>query len=140
MNDSDQRKFPRLNVNIPAKVYPKSDPSNIIDAEILDISEGGAFVHCSAPIRLGQEIILEIVFSETRTIDGKVIQISNFLKELPNAKMNENSVVKWARGSSNTGFGVEFVNMPSERHEFLERVIKYFNSVAKAGNPLTPTK
>jgi hypothetical protein len=129
---SDRRKYPRLNVNIPARVYPKSDPSKAIDASILDLSEGGAFVHCSAPIRLGEEIIIEISFSETRSIDGKVIQVNSFLKDLPSSEIHEKSVVKWARGSSNTGFGVEFVNRPKEKKQFLQRVIQYFGAVARA--------
>lgn len=103
----------------------------VLDAEIIDISEGGAFIHCVAPIRLGEEVLVEIRFGETRFFDGKVIPHA----DLPTSPSGdpEKSIVRWVRGSTRSGFGVEFVSLGKDKKEFLAKLIQYFQRLSKAG-------
>ena len=124
-------------MKIPGYVYLKQTPQKAIDAEILCISEGGAFVRCAAPIALGQEILVEIRFAEIQSIEGKVIESDRFLKDLTVSEMTNRSVIRWARGTSNTGFGVEFVGVNKGEREFLKKLMEYFQQLSKAGVDFT---
>lgn len=117
---SNRRQHPRALVSIPGAIYLKSDPGNKFDAEILDLSIGGAFVHCTAPILIGQEILLEILFEKANVnVNAKVIQ-----SYTPSAELNKQpSVVRWVRGSSKSGFGVQFVALNEKSKEFLQRIV-----------------
>lgn len=116
----NRRQHPRAPVSIPGAIYLKSDPGNKFDAEILDLSIGGAFVHCTAPILIGQEILLEILFEKANlNVSAKVIQ--NYQ---PTASLNKQpSVVRWVRGSSKSGFGVQFVSLNDKSKDFLQRIV-----------------
>jgi len=121
----EKRKYKRVGVSIPAGVYLKDDPHAVIDAEILDISEGGAFIHCMAPIAIGQEVLVEIRFGETKYLDGKVVPHLGSKGASPE-NIRERSVVCWARGSNRSGFGIQFLGLKPEKREFLAKLIKYF--------------
>jgi hypothetical protein len=41
--------------------------------------------------------------------------------------------VKWARGSSKAGFGVEFVGLSPDKREFLAKLYSYFEKLKKSG-------
>jgi Tfp pilus assembly protein PilZ len=124
----------RLGVSIPAIVIVRDKPKDRIEAEIINISEGGAFVHCTAPIRIGQEIFLEIQFGETKLLAVKVIKLEDedWGGKFPE-QGQEKSVVKWVRGTSVTGFGVQFVDIKKDNKEFVKRLFHYFESLGKAG-------
>lgn len=129
-----ERKYTRLPVKIPAGVIVKGAKSQAVDAEITNISEGGAFVHCTAPIRIGEEVMLEIRFAETRMVTGKVVELEEELQDsVPENQTLQKSVVKWARGSSKSGFGVEFVGLEPENKNFVEKLVKYFEQLKRAG-------
>jgi hypothetical protein len=132
-NSDNRRRFRRLSVRIPGNVQLRSRPGQDFDAEILDISEGGAFVHCMAPILIGDEVLIEISFRETKILEAKVIDWDEWvLKNLP-ADNPERSVVRWARGSSQSGFGVEFLDLKADKKQFLVRLMDYFEQLTKAG-------
>lgn len=95
-----------------------------VPCQIIDISIGGAFIHCTAPINIGEEIYVEIHFEQSEKLPAKVIRDPAHSKELSKP---EKSIVRWVRGSSKSGFGVEFVELSREKKEYLERLIKYFN-------------
>jgi Tfp pilus assembly protein PilZ len=118
--ESNRRIHPRAAVSIPGAVYLKDEPSKKYDAEILDLSIGGAFVHCTAPILLGQEILLEILFDKANmlNVSARVIQATS--RQID----KQTSVVKWVRGSSKSGFGVQFVQLNAENSKALQAIVE----------------
>lgn len=122
---------------MPARVIIGDTPPRNYDAEIVDISEGGAFLHCDAPVQLGERIRVELRFGETKIIEGSVIQQNaEFKAATAGPDMVEVSVVRWARGTRLSGIGVEFAQLSPEKFEFLRRIMHYFSQVAKAGADL----
>jgi len=137
-NSADERrKNKRVNVRIPAGVYFKNNPSECIDAEILDISLGGAFVHCTVPINIGDEIIVEIRFTQSQLLDAKVVVTAEKTDPSAASIFPEKAIVKWARGSSHSGFGIAFVHLHPEKQEFLKKLIQYFENLKRSGLTLT---
>lgn len=132
MSHSDNRKFPRVTVRIPVLVQVKSRPGAPLEGEILDLSVGGAFVHCTAPVRIGDEVRIEIQFLEPKHLAAQITETV-----APNAPppktVSESVVVRWQRGSSTSGFGVEFKELSQESRNYLERVIRYFDQLARSG-------
>lgn len=116
----EERSKKRIPIRIPAKIYLAHEPEKVYDANILDISEGGAFVHCTAPIRMDDEIRIEIEFQKGDIFKETV--------ELSPAKA-VSSKVRWARGSSSAGFGIEFINLTEEKKAFLKKVVAEFEKI-----------
>jgi Tfp pilus assembly protein PilZ len=102
----------------------KDQPSQKYDAEILDLSVGGAFVHCTAPILLGQEILLEIFFDKARMLNVSARVIQATARQLE----KQASVVRWVRGSSKSGFGVQFVQLNAENSTALKAIVDKLTS------------
>ncbi len=129
----ERRRNNRVPVRIPAGVYLKSRPHDAIDAEILDISEGGAFVHCNSPIPLGTELVLEIRFDETSILEGKVVEHDQALRSLLSGNERQTSVVRWHRENGMKGFGIEFLGIKPEKKKFLSKLVTYFQQLQNAG-------
>ena len=126
---------------MPAKVIIGEKPARTYEAEIVDISAGGAFLHCDAPVQLGERIRVELRFGETTIIEGSVIQRdAKFKAATQGPEMVEVSVVRWARGTQRSGIGVEFAELSDDKFSFLSRIMEYFSHVAKAGVTLTGKK
>lgn len=109
----NRRQFRRIAVNIPVKAYVKTGSQQGFDGDILDISEGGAFLHCTAPITIGDELELEIRLIEPKILTAKVIDYAEWLKKQSLSGHALKSVVRWANVSSSSGFGIEFQISPS---------------------------
>lgn len=129
----DARKHIRVPVRIPVILFKANRPEDAIEAEILDISEGGAFIHCSTPIQMGEEVLIEFHFSETKVFEGKVIEHDKTLTSLLPETSKEGSIVKWTRSQGAAGFGLEFKNLKSDKVKFLQNLLKYFDRLKKAG-------
>lgn len=122
----NRRAFPRVNVDVTGCVYLGADKSSgPIPCEIVDVSLGGAFLHCTAPIQIGQEVLVEIHFQASTLLTAKVIHDP---KDTTAVGSPERSIVRWARGSSKTGIGVEFVELSSSKRAYLEKFIEYFRA------------
>jgi hypothetical protein len=105
-----------------------------MDAEILDISEGGAFVHCPTLIAVGKEVIVEIRFAETKIIEGKVVEHEEIVASMAPGSSKETSVVRWQReNSGQVGFGIEFSSLAPESQKFLLKLVQYFEQLQRAG-------
>lgn len=128
---TERRRHKRIPVKIPATIFFKDKPKEGMAAEILDLSLGGAFVHCTIPIKIGEEILLEVRFNETQLLDAKVVITTQ--KKKDGAGISEKAVVRWARGSSTSGFGVEFQQLEEEKEEFLTKLLQYFENLKKSG-------
>lgn len=130
---SDRRIARRVPVRIPVGIYRRDKPHDVIDAEILDISEGGAFIHCTAKIPVGTEILLEIRFAETKVLEGKVIEHEDSINELVPPESQERSVIRWTRLDDEPGFGIQFLALKPETKRFLQRLVLYFEQLQTAG-------
>jgi hypothetical protein len=124
MQATNKRKHPRVRVGVSGSVFTGSDPGTAIPCEVLDVSLGGAFIHCTAPILIGEEILVEIRFESNALLAGKVVHESN--ADIKQLGKPEKSVVRWVRGSSQSGFGVEFLSLSPEKKEFLSKLVTYF--------------
>jgi hypothetical protein len=119
----ERRKNPRLQLKILAQISADENFSQAIDAEILDISRGGAFVHCLFPIHIGQEIHLRVYFDEIQILRGTVISLNQLKQIVPDvASSRSTSVIRWARGTAMSGFGLEFVFLDDSKRAFVEKV------------------
>lgn len=127
----ERRKNPRLALRVRAQISAHENFASSVDAEILDISRNGAFVHCLLPIELGQRVYVRVFFDEMRVLTGLV----NTMEEVPRVcpkvtAVGGISVIRWARGTSLSGFGVEFLAMDLEQQDFVERLTDCFRSAA----------
>jgi uncharacterized protein (TIGR02266 family) len=96
---AERRQHPRINIDWPVSM---ETPEGTIDAQIKNISLGGAFIRCKKPLPIGH------TFSMTMT--GPDIQPITATAEVvwSNENVPEDKVV-------NRGIGVRFIKM-SERH------------------------
>ncbi|MBY0372258.1 PilZ domain-containing protein [bacterium] len=126
--DDNRRRFPRVTVDVSGFVYLSPDKSTPpVPCEIVDVSLGGAFLHCTAPIQIGQEILVEIHFEAQTLLEAKVIHPV----DTQSARDAERSIVRWARGSSKSGIGVEFVKLSPTKQAFLQKFIAHFYNQTK---------
>jgi c-di-GMP-binding flagellar brake protein YcgR len=102
----EKRKHPRADINWPADI---ETPDGRIEAELKNISLGGAFICCKKQLSIGETIQLTIRAPDNESVKAtaKVVW-SNF--NVPNDKV------------VNRGMGVRFIKM-SERHIQLVRQI-----------------
>jgi hypothetical protein len=119
----ERRKNPRLRLKIQAQVSIDENFAYAIDGEILDISRGGAFVHCLLPIQIGAQIFVRVYFDEIQVLRGTVIPYDRLKGMVPDVSSSESSsVVRWARGSAESGFGLEFVALDEPKRAFVEKI------------------
>lgn len=123
----NRRKAVRVEVKIPVRISLKSNPEKTFECFILDLSMGGAFVHGTVPIMIGEEVNLEILFEKSEKFEGLVTDYEELLKKLHLEEKPMPSVVRWARGTATSGFGIEFVQLTKPKREFLSRVISHFS-------------
>ena len=101
---AERRQHPRIDVNWPVSM---ETPEGTINAEVKNISLGGAFIGCKKPLRIGH------VFSMTMTGPDNEPVIATAEVVWSNENVPEDKVV-------NRGIGVRFIKM-SERHLQLVR-------------------
>ena len=119
----ERRKDPRLPLKIRAQVSTSPDFANSIEAEILDISRSGAFVHCLMPIEIGQQIFVRVHFDELQVLSGTVIPLGQLRQMKPkDRETRSQSQIRWVRGSQQSGFGMRFMNMDASQRAFVDRV------------------
>ena len=129
---SESRKHTRVTVRIPILLQVKSRPGAPLEGELLDLSVGGGFIHCTAPVRIGDEVKIEIKFLEPKHLTAQITE--TVAPDAPPPKtVAESVVVRWQRGSSTAGFGVEFKDLSAEGRDYLERVIRYFEQLSRSG-------
>jgi uncharacterized protein (TIGR02266 family) len=96
---AERRQHPRIDINWPVSI---ETPEGTIDAEVKNISLGGAFIGCKKPLPIGQ------FFSLTMTAPN-------------NEPVRASAEVVWSNENfpedkvANRGMGVRFIKM-SERH------------------------
>lgn len=132
LKGKEKRVHERVAVRIPAGIYFKNRPGEVIDAEILDLSEGGAFVHCLTPIKLGEDLLIEIRFGETSFVEGKTVYYDSRLQqEIAENPFKETSSIRWARGSQERGFGIAFEGLSPAKKAFIAKLVRHFSEQQK---------
>lgn len=125
MNPSNRRKHARIPVGVSGLVYVSQNREDAVPCEILDISVGGAFIHATAPVRINQEVTIEIHFETNTLLAAKVIHPDDTQR----LATPEKTVVRWVRGSSKTGFGVEFIALSQEKRTYLDKLVVHFEKM-----------
>ncbi len=120
----ERRKHTRVDVKIPAGIYFKGN-YQYLDAEILDLSETGAYIQCSTPLEIGKEIMLEIRFGESRIVAGEVMQDTKKLNATFNKDNRQVSVVRWNKVGDDVGFGIEFKDLAPDKRMYIRTVIQH---------------
>ncbi len=121
----DHRKYVRVPLTVTGAIHLEGESGNPIPCEIVDISLGGAFLHCTAPIEIGQVILVEIHFETNTTLTAKVVHDAEDTQKA--FRIPEKSIVRWVRGSSKSGFGIEFVKLGEAKRVYLNRVVEAFS-------------
>lgn len=135
--DNKNRRHDRVNVRIPVRIHPQRESHRAYEGEILNLSEGGAFVAADAPFEVGAELSLEFRFAEIRKFTSRVVEE----REAPTAAKTSletqhpitAGIVRWQEEKTKVGFGVEFHAVEIADREYLQKVIAYFVNLAKAG-------
>ncbi len=133
MQDTKSRRAQtRIPVQIPAGVYRPDRPNEAVEAEIKNISLGGAFVHCRMPMAIDQELMIQIHFGEGKAFP---VRVTDWKEEPPAAPGEEAALskVRWTEEASAEGFGVEFSGLGSDVTSYLEKLLRYFEKLTKAG-------
>lgn len=132
MNPSSRRTQQRIPVLIPAGIRRVDHPKELIEAEITNISLGGCFVQCKAPVTLRQELVIEIRFAEGQILPATVTEEG---EDVPVPPDNESAVtlVRWMKTDARAGFGVEFRQLQPETRQYLLRLLNYFEKLTRAG-------
>lgn len=122
----------RIPVQIPAGIFRPDRPSEAVEAEIKNISLGGAFVHCRVPMAINQELMIEIRFGEGKVVPVRVVDLDVEPPEAP-GKEAALSRVRWTQDDTTEGFGVEFSSLGPDVKAYLESLLRYFEKLSKAG-------
>lgn|SRR3989338_2598961 len=133
----ERRRHRRERVRIPAGIYFK-DSHQYLDAEIIDLSEGGAYIQCNTPLEIGKEIVLEIRFGESQIVTGTVIQDMKKLETLLDPSDRQASIVRWNKVGNTAGFGVEFIGLSAQRKTFIRTVVQHLTSVRRQNEGRKP--
>jgi hypothetical protein len=119
----ERRKFKRVNVHLPATVRVADGAEH--SAEILNLSEGGALVSCSAPFAAVGQTLLLIVHLTTSNLELTAKVSDRGLVELDLSEDEpEESVIRWVSGGAGGNFGVQFVDMRPEKQLNLGQVVQ----------------
>lgn len=95
-------------------------------------------MHCAVPIMPGHELSVEILFAHARLLEGKVLKDEETIKKIQGTSaVREVSVVKWVRGSSESGFGIQFTDLTPEKREFLKKIMAYFAKLVQPDLDIT---
>ncbi len=123
----------RITVQIPARVYRPNKPQEAVEAEIKNISTGGAYIHCRIPMQVDQELMIEIHFGEGKVIPVRVVE--ELPDEVPSSPGQDKALsrVRWTEQKAALGFGVEFSSQGPEMQKYLASLVAYYEKLTKAG-------
>lgn len=133
---NERRRHKRVPVDIPAGVYIKGTPA-AIDASLINISMGGAFVSAAVDVPIGAEVLVELRFRGSIVLAGKTLSLEELDAKYPSDEP-QSSIVRWKEAEGGPGFGIEFVDLQPEKARFIERLVNYFDLLQKAGVNLGP--
>ncbi len=117
----DRRRFKRVNVKLSASIRVGSGKQ--MDAEIRNISRGGALLHCTTPIAaVGQELFVTInLKNSSLELKAMVSDRGEVELELDDEEPDK-SVIRWVGDES---FGVQFVDLKPEKEAYLAQLVEF---------------
>lgn len=125
------RKHERVPVRVPVRIKRQQSQEVAYDGEILNLSEGGAYIASTVSFAPGEELALELRFADVKWVSSRVVA-TDFAPTAPR-QTEQSGVVRWQDEKTNNGFGVEFVACNEEQKVFLQTLLSYFLQLAKAG-------
>jgi hypothetical protein len=96
-----EKRSHRIELRIPVTVHIHNGSDvRVYDAELVNVSEGGAFVKGIFPIELGTRVTLRL------------------------GDLQVDSQVRWVRGSAQSGFGIQFEGLACVKEAFISQLVK----------------
>lgn len=108
----ERRKHKRVSVRLPVFLH-LAGTSPAVEAVILNLSEGGAFIQASLKVTIGQRMLIEL-----RSTSLDMLRAVAGPEEDP---LGNDAAVRWSSGAD--GFGVKFSGLSDESKEFIRKVI-----------------
>ncbi|MCB0417106.1 MAG: PilZ domain-containing protein [Bdellovibrionaceae bacterium] len=127
----ERRRFRRIPVTMSVGIFIEGQPV-AVDGEIANISLGGAFIRTKAHLKVGSKVQIELKFKENLLIGGKVVNANDLDIQEPGQKQQA-SVVRWVEEGSGMGFGVEFDNLDPKKQAAIQKIVRYYDLLLKAG-------
>jgi hypothetical protein len=120
--DKNRRRFKRVNVKLSATV--RVDGGEETKAEVRNISQGGALIHCEVPIAaVGQILFLSIKLKNSNLeLKAKVFGRGAVEVNLDDEEPDK-SVIRWV--GDNANFGVQFVDLKPDKQVYLAQLVDF---------------
>ena len=122
MGNEERRCFVRYSVRIPVGIYRKGEEMPTL-GEILNISEGGAFVVTDLRLKIGEEITIESQSGELEAFESRVSSPAQELLPADDTDA-EKSVVRWSEGARQRGLGVQFLKLGPKTKAYIQALAK----------------
>lgn len=126
MTTAQRRKFERVTVFIPVKVFKNG--KEVGKGEVEDLSLGGVYVRSTVAVRMGDRIQIEFQFAAMKSVLGTVVEVNQVDANAPVRAM-ASGLVKWDRNG--TGFGIEFGEVSSEMARLIKKLVKFLSQIQK---------
>lgn len=126
MNLAKRRKFERVTVFIPVKIF--KDSKEIGRGEVEDLSLGGVYIRSTTAILMGEKISIEFQFAAMKSVLGTVVEVNQIDSHAP-IRAIQHGQVRWDRNG--TGFGVQFGEVSPEISRLLKKMVTYLGQIQK---------
>ena len=128
-NYEDRRRFPRYDATIPVRLDFPLAGRPPLEAQILNLSLGGAKIYCEEPlIIVGEQLVIHVPFQELK-LGAKVTSMAETELQIDEADL-ETSVVRWVDENEKT-FGVEFTGITTDSLVLLEELVEKFRLLTR---------
>ncbi|MCB0404543.1 MAG: PilZ domain-containing protein [Bdellovibrionales bacterium] len=127
----ERRRFRRIPVTMSIGIFIEGEPT-AVDGEVTNISLGGAFIRTDAQLKVGAKVQIELKFKENVLIGGKIVNAKD-LDIHEQEQTQQASVVRWVEEPSGMGFGVEFDNLDPKKQASIQKIVRYYDLLLKAG-------
>lgn len=122
----EQRKHPRVDISFPAEVTLHGKKKTI-EATVINISEGGAFLQVEEPFKRGDLLQLR-VFLDTEELqvntEAEVVYESEEDTYDENTISTVEGMETWVKRGGVRGIGVKFLTLSREERQFLKNVLQ----------------
>jgi len=120
MGWEDRRKSKRTNIKIPVElILTRQEGTVRTQAQITNLSEGGAFIHCTEEMKEGETIFLRLQYEERNLFKARVVASG---EGFPGPDSQE-AVVRWLQRTSGKGFGIEFLDLKSATKKIISDIL-----------------
>lgn len=129
MPNPSRRQTPRVEVQLSAAVCEPTGRRRVLEGDILNLSEGGAFFSSRELLPIGTQVIVRISTEGIKEIEAVVSDLG------PDENASAQADVRWSRETTQpTGFGIEFRNLTESARTKIATIIRYFENLKKASS------